>query len=178
MDPKVTGTVWKENVKIADENNHPGKFTAFCSYEWTSMPDNRNLHRNIFFKDCAKVPPHPFSALDPTHPEELWNWMDTQRKAGNELLAISHNANVSDGWMYPIDVDNTTGRPIDAAWAASRDRNERLIEIKQIKGQSETHPLLSPNDEFAGYELYQPSSACRPTSAASTTSRAASRARR
>ncbi|HEX8801848.1 MAG TPA: DUF3604 domain-containing protein, partial [Terriglobales bacterium] len=79
-------------------------------------------------------------------------WMDTQRKAGNELLAISHNANLSDGWMYPTDVDSF-GRPIDAAWAASRDRNERLVEIKQIKGQSETHPLLSPNDEFASYEL-------------------------
>ena len=81
--------------------------------------------------------------------------MDTQRKAGIELLAISHNANVSDGWMYPVDVDNTTGRPIDAAWAESRMRNERLIEIKQGKGQSETHPLLSPNDEFAGYEMFQ-----------------------
>ncbi|HEY6903093.1 MAG TPA: DUF3604 domain-containing protein, partial [Candidatus Acidoferrales bacterium] len=155
MDPKVTSTVWKENVKLADENNHPGKFTAFCSYEWTSMPGQRNLHRNIFFKDCAKVPDYPFSALDSNRPTDLWNWMDGQRKAGNELLAISHNANVSDGWMYPIDVDNTTGRPIDAAWAASRDRNERLVEIKQGKGQSETHPLLSPNDEFAGYELYE-----------------------
>ena len=81
--------------------------------------------------------------------------MDTQRKAGNELLAISHNANVSDGWMYPIDIDNTTGRPIDAAWAESRMRNERLIEIKQGKGQSEAHPLLSPNDEFAGYEMFE-----------------------
>ena len=155
MDPKITSTVWKENVKIADENNHPGKFTAFCSYEWTSMPDNRNLHRNVFFRDCAKVPDYPFSSLDSTRPTELWNWMDAQRKAGNELLAISHNANVSDGWMYPIDVDNTTGRPIDAAWAASRDRNERLVEIKQGKGQSETHPLLSPNDEFASYEMYE-----------------------
>src|SRR3974390_3272163 len=152
MSPAVAGTIWKENVKIADANNHPGKFTAFCSYEWTSMPDNRNLHRNIFFKDCAKVPQMPYSALDSTHPEDLWKWMDTQRKAGNELLAISHNANLSDGWMYPIDVDSL-GRPIDAAWAASRDRNERLVEIKQIKGQSETHPLLSPNDEFASYEL-------------------------
>jgi Protein of unknown function (DUF3604) len=152
MSPAVAGTVWKENNKIADENNHPGKFTAFCSYEWTAMPDNRNLHRNIFFRDCAKVPEMPYSALDSSHPEELWNWMDTQRKAGNELLAISHNANLSDGWMYPIDVDSL-GRPIDAAWAASRDRNERLVEIKQIKGQSETHPLLSPNDEFANYEI-------------------------
>jgi hypothetical protein len=155
MDPKVTSTVWKENVRIADENNHPGKFTAFCSYEWTSMPGQRNLHRNVFFRACDKVPDYPFSALDSKLPTELWAWMDAQRKSGNELLAISHNANVSDGWMYPIDVDNTTGRPIDAAWAADRDRNERLVEIKQGKGQSETHPLLSPNDEFAGYELYE-----------------------
>ncbi len=155
MDPKVTSSVWKENVKIADENNHPGKFTAFCSYEWTSMPGQRNLHRNIFFRACDKVPDYPFSALDSKLPTELWSWMDAQRKAGNELLAISHNANVSDGWMYPVDIDETTGRPIDAAWAAARDRNERLVEIKQGKGQSETHPLLSPNDEFSGYELYQ-----------------------
>jgi hypothetical protein len=110
------------------------------------------MHRNVFFKDCAKVPHAPLSSIDTQHPEDLWNWMDGQRKAGNELLAISHNANLSDGHMYPIDVDSK-GRPIDAAWAASRDRNERLVEIKQIKGQSETHPVLSPNDEFANYEI-------------------------
>jgi hypothetical protein len=153
MNPQVAGTIWKENVKIAYENNHPGKFTAFCSYEWTSMPNNCNLHRNIFFRDSAHVPEMPFTAIDSKHPEDLWKWMDSQRKAGNELLAISHNANLSDGWMYPVDLDSY-GRPIDAAWAASRDRNERLVEIKQIKGQSETHPLLSPNDEFANYEIY------------------------
>ncbi len=153
MSPEVAGSIWKENVRIADANNHPGRFTAFCSYEWTAMPDNKNLHRNIFFRDCAKVPLMPYSSLESKHPEDLWNWMDGQRKAGNELLAISHNANVSDGMMYPIDVDSY-GRPIDAAWAASRDRNERLVEIKQIKGASETHPLLSPNDEFASYEIF------------------------
>jgi hypothetical protein len=152
MDPAVAGTVWKENNKVADEYNRPGKFTAFCAYEWTSTPDFRNMHRNVFFKDCAKTPDMPFSSLDSTHPEDLWKWMDAQRKAGNELLAISHNANLSDGHMYPIDVDSY-GRPIDAAWAESRDRNERLVEIKQIKGQSETHPALSPNDEFANYEV-------------------------
>ncbi len=151
MSPEVAGTIWKENVKIADENNQPGKFTAFCSYEYTSQFNFRNLHRNIFFRS-NKVPEMPFCALDSWHPEDLWNWMDTQRKAGCELLAISHNANLSDGWMYPIDLDSL-GRPIDAAWAATRDRNERLVEIKQIKGQSETHPLLSPNDEFANYEI-------------------------
>ena len=153
ISPEVAGTVWKENVAIAERANQPGKFTAFCSYEWTSTPSNRNLHRNVFFRDCAKVPEMPFSSLNSQDPSDLWAWMDAQRKAGNELLAISHNANLSDGHMFPIDLDEK-GRPIDAAWAASRDRNERLTEIKQIKGQSETHPLLSPNDEFASYELF------------------------
>jgi hypothetical protein len=152
MSPEVASTIWKQNVELANAANEPGKFTAFCSYEWTSMPNNMNLHRNIFFKDCAKVPPMPFSALDSHFPEELWNWMDGQRKAGNELLAISHNANLSDGRMFPTEVDEK-GRPIDAAYAASRDRNERLTEMKQLKGTSETHPLLSPSDEFANFEI-------------------------
>lgn len=152
MAPAIAGEVWKRNVALADQANQPGKFTAFCSYEWTSMPNNMNLHRNIFFKDCAKVPTAPFSALDSFHPVDLWKWMDGQRKAGNDLLAISHNANLSDGRMFPTEVD-TNGRPIDAAYAASRTRNEPLIEMKQLKGTSETHPLLSPNDEFANFEL-------------------------
>lgn len=152
MSPEIAGTVWKKNVELAEQANQPGKFTAFCSYEWTSMPNNMNLHRNIFFKDCAKVPPMPFSALDSFDPVDLWSWMDTQRKAGNDLLAISHNANLSDGRMFPTEVD-IKGRPIDAAYAASRVRNEPLIEMKQLKGTSETHPLLSPTDEFANFEI-------------------------
>ncbi len=152
MSPEIAGTVWKRNVALADQANQPGKFTAFCSYEWTSMPNNMNLHRNIFFKDCAKVPPQPYSALDSYHPVDLWNWMDGQRKVGNELLAISHNANLSDGRMFPTELD-IKGRPIDAAYAASRVRNEPLTEMHQLKGTSETHPLLSPNDEFASFEL-------------------------
>jgi hypothetical protein len=154
MDPAIADTVWKATIEAAQQANEPGKFTAFCSYEWTSMPNSMNMHRNVFFKDCAKVPAAPFSALDSAFPEDLWNWMDSERKKGNELLAISHNANLSDGRMYPTEVD-LKGRPIDAAWAESRNRNERLIEIKQIKGTSETHPLLSPNDEFASYEIMQ-----------------------
>src|SRR5499426_2454993 len=150
--PEVAGSVWKQNNQIADQYNKPGKFTAFCSYEWTSTPNSMNMHRNVFFRDCKAVPTMPFSSLESQKPEDLWDWMDTQRKAGMQLLAISHNANLSDGIMFPIDVD-MRGRPIDAAWAASRDRNERLTEIKQIKGQSETHPVLSPNDEFANYEI-------------------------
>ena len=152
--PQIAGTVWQETVAAAQAANEPGKFSAFCSYEWTSMPNNMNMHRNVFFKECHKVPAAPFSALDSAHPEDLWRWMDGERRKGNELLAISHNANLSDGRMYPTEVD-LRGRPIDAAWAESRNRNEKLIEIKQIKGASETHPLLSPNDEFASYEIMQ-----------------------
>jgi hypothetical protein len=150
--PEVAGSVWKQNNDIADKYNKPGKFTTFCAFEWTSTPNNRNMHRNVFFKDCSKVPQMPFSSIDSQDPTDLWNWMDEQRKAGIELLAISHNANLSDGHMFPVDVDEK-GRPIDKAWAESRDRNERLTEIKQVKGASETHPMLSPNDEFANFEI-------------------------
>jgi Protein of unknown function (DUF3604) len=151
-DPKVAGSVWAQNNAIADKYYKPGKFTTFCSYEWTSMPNNQNMHRNVFFKDCAKVPVQPFSAIDSDKAEDLWAWMDGQRKAGNEVLAISHNANLSNGLMFPVDVDGK-GRPIDSAWAQERLDNEPLTEIKQVKGTSETHPDLSPNDEFAGFEI-------------------------
>lgn len=150
--PSVTHSVWAQNNAIADKYYKPGQFTTFCSYEWTSMPQNQNLHRNVFFKDCAKLPDAPFSAIDSDHPEDLWNWMDGQRKQGIELLAISHNANLSNGLMFPIEVDSK-GKPIDAAWAQQRMTNEPLTEIKQVKGQSETNPALSPNDEFAGFEI-------------------------
>jgi hypothetical protein len=149
---EVAGGVWKEVVRIADKYYQPGKFTTFAAYEWSSTPDNRNLHRNVFFKDSKKVPALPFTAIDSTNPEDLWVWMDAQRKAGNELLAISHNANLSNGIMFPLDVDSK-GRPIDAAWAQERINNEPLTEIQQIKGASETHPGLSPNDEFANFEI-------------------------
>jgi hypothetical protein len=152
LDPAVAGTVWKENIAIADKYYRPGKFTTFVAYEWTSAPNNRNMHRNVFFKDSKKVPALPFTAIDSLYPNDLWNWMDAQRKSGTELLAISHNANLSDGIMFPVEEDYK-GRAIDAAWAQQRMTNEPLTEIKQIKGTSETHPALSPNDEFANYEI-------------------------
>jgi hypothetical protein len=151
-DPEVKGTVWRRMVDIADKYYQPGTFTTFAAYEWTSTPNSKNMHRNVFFRDTRKVPAFPFSAIDSADPVDLWNWMDGQRKAGSELLAISHNGNLSDGLMYPTETD-LNGRPIDAAWAQHRMRNEPLSEIKQGKGQSETTPLLSPNDEFANYEV-------------------------
>jgi Protein of unknown function (DUF3604) len=152
-DPQVAGGIWKQTVAIADKYYQPGKFTTFAAYEWTSTPNNSNMHRNVIFRDTKKVPEVPYSSIDSTHPEDLWSWMDTQRRAGNELLAISHNANLSDGIMFPLDVDSK-GRPIDAAWAQDRMNNEPLSEITQLKGTSETHPSLSPNDEFANFEIF------------------------
>ena len=153
LDPQVAGSIWKQTVAIADKYYQPGKFTTFAAYEWTSTPNNSNMHRNVIFKDTKKVPDVPYTSIDSTHPEDLWSWMDAQRRAGNELLAISHNANLSDGIMFPLDVDSK-GRPIDAAWAQDRMNNEPLSEITQLKGTSETHPSLSPNDEFASFEIF------------------------
>ena len=150
--PDVLGTYWKQLVEIADKYYQPGKFTTFAAYEWTSTPNSANLHRNVFFLDTKKVPDMPFSAIDSDDPRELWKWMDAQRKAGNELLAIPHNSNLSNGLMFPTEVDDR-GRPIDKGWAETRMRNEPLVELKQVKGQSETTPGLSPNDEFANYEV-------------------------
>ncbi|WP_298447090.1 DUF3604 domain-containing protein [uncultured Marinobacter sp.] len=152
LDPKITNSVWAQNIAIAEKYNKPGEFTTFCAYEWTAMPQNQNMHRNVFFKDCSNLPDAPFSALDSDHPEDLWHWMDGQRKNGAELFAISHNANLSNGLMFPIELDSK-GKPIDAAWAQQRLTNEPLTEIKQVKGASETNPALSPNDEFAGFEI-------------------------
>ena len=100
-EPRSGGSIWKENVRSPTRTIIPASSPRSVPTSGLPCPNNRNLHRNIFFRDCDKVPAMPYSALDSKHPEDLWNWMDTQRKAGNELLAISHNANLSDGWMYP-----------------------------------------------------------------------------
>jgi hypothetical protein len=151
--PDTVAPVWKRIVDIADKYYKPGQFTTFAAFEWSASPNSKNLHRNVFFVDSTKVPRVPFSAIDSTDPRDLWRWMDAQRAAGNELLAISHNGNLSDGLMFPTELDDR-GRPIDRAWAEARLRNEPLTELKQVKGQSETTPGLSPNDEFANYEVF------------------------
>ncbi len=153
MSPEILGTYWQRIVAIADEYYRPGEFTTFPAYEWTATPNTSNMHRNIFFLDSKKVPELPFTSIESTSPRELWKWMDAQRAAGNELLAISHNGNLSNGLMFPMDKDEE-GVPLDQTWAETRMRNEPLSEIKQVKGQSETTPALSPDDEFAGYEVF------------------------
>jgi len=157
LDPALTDTsmartVWADIIKAADANYVPGKFTTFAGFEWTSNPNKRNLHRVVVFRDTAHLPEMALSALDSDDPESLWKWMDLQRGQGATLFAIPHNGNASDGRMFETVKFN--GKPIDAAYSATRAKNEPLYEITQIKGTSETHPDLSPTDEFAGFEQW------------------------
>jgi hypothetical protein len=151
-DLSTVRSAWSETVDAAKRNYEPGKFTTLVGYEFTSAPGGHNLHRNVIFKD-DRPPAMPFTALESQNPEDLWRWLDQQRAQGIEALAIPHNANGSDGRMYQRTMWN--GQPADRAWAELRARNEPLTEVTQVKGTSETHPLLSPNDEFAGFEIME-----------------------
>ncbi|MCE2391336.1 MAG: DUF3604 domain-containing protein [Proteobacteria bacterium] len=148
---EVIEPTWRNIVELADRNYRPGEFTSFVAYEYTSMPDGQNLHRNVIFRG-SDVPSRPFSAADSPNPEDLWAWMEETRQAGDDVLSIPHNANGGNGLMYR-DV-NTAGEPLDAAYAELRLRNEPVSEVYQIKGQSETHPILSTDDEWADFEVF------------------------
>jgi len=148
--PDIVSRAWKEVQEAAARNNQPGKFTTLVGYEYTSAPGGRNLHRNVIFRS-AKVPDLPYSSSESADPENLWRTMDIWRGKGIQALAIPHNANGSDGLMF--DSVRMNGQSIDRAYAELRARNEPLTEITQIKGTSETHPTLSPNDEWANFEI-------------------------
>lgn len=146
----VIQPAWQALIGLANSEYVPGEFTTFIGFEYTSNPEGRNLHRNVLFRG-ATAPYRPFSAMDSPNPEGLWRWMDDTRAQGHELLAIPHNSNGSDGEMFAT--RRFDGSATDDAWAALRARNEPVAEVMQIKGQSETHPDLSPDDEWANFSI-------------------------
>jgi hypothetical protein len=151
VEPKLIRDNWKRYVETANKFNDPGKFTTLVAWEWTSIPNGRNMHRNVFFRDL--FPEAPFTAFNSIYPQDLWTFLEIQRAMGRECFAIPHNANVSDGWMFsPY---TFLGGPMDASDAERQNANEPLMEIIQTKGQSDAHPLMSPNDEFASFELFE-----------------------
>ncbi len=154
--PELKRSIWSRFAETADRFNDPGAFTAFIGYEWTSMPGTGdNLHRVVVYRDGADRAAQrvPFSALDSEDPEDLWQWLAAYAgETGGQVLAIPHNGNTSNGLMFS---DRTLdGAPIDADYALRRARWEPLYEVTQIKGDGETHPALSPNDEFADFETW------------------------
>lgn len=156
IDPAMTDAIsrsaWLDSVEAAEQYNTPGRFTTFAAYEYTSSTDNKgNLHRNVIFKGTDRLPAIPFSRVHSQNPEGLWDWMDGLRDQGIESLAIPHNSNGSNGQMFKM--TDWAGNPIDDNYASRRMRNEPLVEITQVKGTSETHPLLSKNDEWANFEI-------------------------
>ena len=148
----ITRTAWADSVDAADEAYQPGLLTTFPAYEYTTSTTTRgNLHRNVIFKQSNRLPAVPFSRLNSRSPEGLWDWMDGLRNQGMESLAIPHNSNGSDGQMFKL-VD-WAGNPMDSDYSEQRSRNEPLVEVTQIKGSSETHPLLPDTDEWADFEI-------------------------
>ncbi len=151
-------SAWQEVIKAAEAYNDPGRFTAFIGYEWTSNTGGNNLHRNVIFRENGAKASlvEPFTTLKPLgsdNPVDLWKWMAaTEDKTGSEVLAIAHNGNVSNGRMFPM--VETFGKKIDQEYAETRMKWERLYEVTQTKGTGEAHPVLSPTDEFANFEIW------------------------
>ncbi len=150
-------SAWRAYTALADKYNEPGRFTALIGYEWTAI-GGYNLHRNVIFRGDASVANRtvPFSQYDSKNPEDLWKHLAAfEKETGAEVLAIPHNGNLSNGRMFTVETFD--GRPLTRELAATRIKYEPLVEVTQIKGDGEAHPMLSPNDEFANYEKWDKS---------------------
>lgn len=149
---KRTESIWKKSIRTIERHNDPGNFTAFLGYEYTSQPDGNNLHRVVMYRDGFEKGKRltPFTAMTNSSPVGLWDWMELyEETTGGQVLAIPHNSNVSNGVMFEL--TDPSGGPMSAEYARRRIKHEPIVEVTQIKGDSESHPFLSPNDEFSGF---------------------------
>ena len=154
IDEPASKTAWQKIIEIAEQENQPNIFTTFIAYEWSSQPGGNNLHRNVIYKGNAQqVPERPFSALDSVNPEDLLKTLEQQNLNGMPVLAIPHNGNLSNGKMYGKEDFN--GEAMSESYGKLRADLEPISEILQVKGASETHPILSNLDEFADFEIFE-----------------------
>jgi hypothetical protein len=149
-------TSWGEIIDAAEKNNQPGNFTALLGWEWSSIPAGANLHRVVVTPNGRNQAGQymPYGSDQSQYPEDLWAWLETTaERTDSEFIAIPHNSNISKGYMF----DETTlrGKPMSAEYIETRRRWEPVVEMTQIKGDSETHPSLSPEDPFAGFEPFE-----------------------
>ena len=147
--PETTRSAWQVMINAAEEHNNPGVFTALIGFEWSGAPKGGNLHRNVIYRD-AHVPDLPVSSYEMRREDQLWGWMAEHESRGIKALAIPHNSNASKLMMFP-DID-ANGDPIDLEYAQLRQHFEPLIEMMQIKGNSEVHRKFWAADEFADFE--------------------------
>jgi hypothetical protein len=155
-DPKIVGpifkSVWEQYTAVADKYNEPGKFTTLIGYEWTPQPGGDNLHRVVVFRDGKGKADQviPFSSWNSENPEDLWAWMEGyEQRTGGKIIAIPHNANLSNGRMF--EGKRFDGGPLTRDYAERRTRWEPIQEIVQVKGASESHPMMAPTDEFINF---------------------------
>ena len=157
LDRTFQQTVWDDYVDIAERFNEPGRFTAMIGYEWTSTESGNNLHRNVLYRDDGDRARRmvPYTTAESLNPEDLWEWMARyEDTVGGHVLAIAHNGNLSNGIMFPVETNPATGKSLSVDYVKQRIRWEPLYEVTQMKGDGETHPFLSANDEFADYETW------------------------
>ena len=149
-------TLWDQVIDNAEEFNEPGKFTTFIAFEWTSLIKGANMHRNVIFRDNGDrarqvVPYTTASPMGSPDPLDLFRYLENyETKTNGAVMALAHNGNLSNGIMFPVDAQYS-GKKIDKFYVEQRAKWERMYEITQIKGDGETHPFLSPDDEFADY---------------------------
>jgi len=158
-DTKPYKDVWLRTIEAAEQYNDPGNYTAFIGYEWTSLVTGNNMHRVVIMRDDADkasqiVPYTTYPPYGSPNPRDLWKWLgDYEEKTGGDVLAIAHNGNLANGIMFPLTAQYD-GRELDKEYVTERIKWEVLYEVTQIKGDGETHPYLSPEDEFADYETW------------------------
>ena len=152
FDYNVHKSAWADIARSANEHNDPGHFTTFIGYEFTTSTniEGGNLHRNVIF-ESSKASIRPWTRIDSINPEDLWTWQDRLREKGIDTISMPHNSNGSNGQMF--EMETFYGKAVTNDYAKKRMRNEPLVEITQVKGTSDTHPLLSPDDEWADFEI-------------------------